>query len=178
MNPDQLPDFVLPLKVVEQGYRVVYAPEAILKEASLKGAKDEYKMRVRVALRALWGMWDMRHLLTLSRSPAPTLSPSILFAWQLWSHKVLRYLCFMFLVLIYFSNIALLPEGSLYRILFIMQTMAYLGAIMFPLLKEKAFGSRLLYLLNYFVLLNLASAHAFMKFLLGQKTVIWTPRKG
>ena len=30
MNPDQLPDFVLPLKVVEQGDRVVYEPEAIL----------------------------------------------------------------------------------------------------------------------------------------------------
>jgi cellulose synthase/poly-beta-1,6-N-acetylglucosamine synthase-like glycosyltransferase len=32
MNPDQLPDFVLPLKIVEQGYRVVYEPEAILQE--------------------------------------------------------------------------------------------------------------------------------------------------
>jgi len=128
MNPDQLPDFVLPLKVVAQGYRVVYEPEAILKESSLATAKDEYKMRVRVALRALWGMWDMHHLLTLSpsflpplsrsdareatpshlpplsRSDAPeatpshlpTFPPSILYAWQLWSHKVLRYLCFIF----------------------------------------------------------------------------------
>ena len=26
MNPDQLPDFVLPLRVVEQGFRVVYEP--------------------------------------------------------------------------------------------------------------------------------------------------------
>ena len=30
MNADQLPDFVQPLKVVEQGYRVVYEPEALL----------------------------------------------------------------------------------------------------------------------------------------------------
>ena len=68
MNPDQLPDFVLPLKVVEQGYRVVYEPEAILKEHSLKAPKDEYKMRVRVSLRALWGLWDMRHLRTFAPS--------------------------------------------------------------------------------------------------------------
>jgi len=33
-------------------------------------------------------------------------------------------------------------------------------------------------LLNYFVLLNLASVHDFIELLLGQKTVIWTPRKG
>jgi len=39
-------------------------PEAILKEASLKEPKDEYKMRVRVSLRALWALYDMRHLLT------------------------------------------------------------------------------------------------------------------
>jgi len=31
MRQDQLPDFVLPLRVVEQGYRVVYEPEAILR---------------------------------------------------------------------------------------------------------------------------------------------------
>lgn len=54
MNPDQLPDFVLPLKVVEHGYRVVYEPEAILKEPSLGAAQDEYRMRVCVSLRAFF----------------------------------------------------------------------------------------------------------------------------
>jgi cellulose synthase/poly-beta-1,6-N-acetylglucosamine synthase-like glycosyltransferase len=210
MNPDQLPDFVLPLKVVAQGYRVVYEPEAILKESSLATAKDEYKMRVRVALRALWGMWDMHHLLTLSPSPAPPLSPSdapeatpshlpplsrsdapeatpshlptfppsILYAWQLWSHKVLRYLCFIFLILAYLSNLALWSESAFYRAFFILQNIAYIGAALSPALGKINIRSRLLYLLNYFTLLNLASAHAFIKFLLGQKTVIWTPRKG
>ncbi|MFW6148171.1 MAG: glycosyltransferase family 2 protein [Thermodesulfobacteriota bacterium] len=178
MTPDQLPDFVLPLKVVEQGYRVVYEPHAILKEPPLTTGQDEYKMRVRVALRALWGMWDMRHLLTFSRSPSLRLSRSILFAWQLWSHKVLRYLCFLLLVIAYFSNLALWSEGAFYKLLFIIQTMAYAGAVLSPVLEKKDIRSRLLYLLNYFALLNLASAHAFIKFLLGQKTVTWTPRKG
>lgn len=170
MNPDQLPDFVLPLKVVQQGYRVVYEPEAILKESSLSAARDEYKMRVRVALRALWALSDMRHLLTFKKSR--------LFAWQLWSHKVLRYLCFIFLVFAYFSNLALWPESAFYKFFFILQTMAYLGAALSPVLEKKGFHSRLLYLLSYFALLNLASAHAFIKFLLRQKTVTWTPRKG
>jgi len=210
MNADQLPDFVLPLKVIEQGYRVVYEPDAILKEPSLNTVQDEYKMRVRVALRALWGMWDMRHLLTLSPSPAPPLSPSdapeatpshlpplsrsdapeatpsylptfppsILYAWQLWSHKVLRYLCFIFLVLTYFSNFVLWPENIFYKLFFILQNIAYVGAVLSPLLEKKNIRPRLLFLLNYFTILNVASAHAFIKFLLGQKTVIWTPRKG
>ncbi|OEU51216.1 MAG: glycosyl transferase [Desulfobulbaceae bacterium S3730MH12] len=170
MNPDQLPDFVLPLKVVEQSYRVVYEPAAILKEPSLKAPKDEYRMRVRVSLRALWALWDMRCLFTLTRSK--------LFAWQLLSHKVLRYLCFIFLIAAYLTNLVLWPESGLYKVLFILQNMAYLGAIVSPILEKRGISSRLLYMLSYFILLNLAAAHASIKFLLGQKQVMWTPRKG
>ena len=35
LRPDQLPDFVLPLSIVEQGYRVVYARDAIVEEETL-----------------------------------------------------------------------------------------------------------------------------------------------
>jgi len=170
MNADQLPDFVLPLKVVEQGFRVVYEPDAILKEPALKASKDEYKMRVRVSLRSLWALWDMRTLLSFSSSA--------LFSWQLWSHKVLRYLCFLFLIIAYLSNFALWTQGLFYKLVFILQNMAYLGAIVSPILEKREIRSPILYLFNYFTLLNLASAHAFLKFLIGQKTVMWEPRKG
>ena len=170
MNPDQLPDFVLPLKVVEQGYRVVYEPFAILKEPSLKKSEDEYKMRVRVSLRSLWALSDMRHLLTFS--------PSFLYSWQIWSHKVLRYLCFIFLLAAYLGNLFLWPESIFYKLFFALQNMAYLSAAVSPIVERNGHRSKILCLLNYFVLLNLASAHAFIKFLLRQKQVIWTPRKG
>jgi cellulose synthase/poly-beta-1,6-N-acetylglucosamine synthase-like glycosyltransferase len=192
MNPDQLPDFVLPLKVVQQGYRVVYEPEAILREASLKDSKDEYRMRVRVSLRALWALWDMRSLLTfglvstpshvptlLNRpSHLPTFSHPLLFAWQLWSHKVLRYGCFLFLIGAYLLNLTLWPVGGVYKVLFAAQNLAYLFAALYPLLHKVWEPLRGLYFLNYFLLLNLAAGHAFVKFLMGQKQVIWTPRKG
>jgi len=180
MNPDQLPDFVLPLKVVGQGYRVVYEPEAILKEPSLKEPKDEYKMRVRVALRSLWALSDMRHLLAFTRflpsssgtpSHPHTFVPSFLYSWQLWSHKVFRYLCFIFLLAAYLGNLSLWPESSFYKLFFVLQNMAYL-------IERNGHRSNILYLLNYFVLLNIAAAHASIKFLLRQKQVVWTPRKG
>jgi len=63
LNADQLPDFVQPLKVVEQGYRVAYEEKAILKEHVVSDAGQEYRMRVRVGLRAMWALHDMRHLL-------------------------------------------------------------------------------------------------------------------
>jgi glycosyltransferase involved in cell wall biosynthesis len=51
MRPERLPDFVLPLVVVEQGCRVVYAPEAVLEDETLTSESAEYRMCVRVALR-------------------------------------------------------------------------------------------------------------------------------
>jgi cellulose synthase/poly-beta-1,6-N-acetylglucosamine synthase-like glycosyltransferase len=170
MNPDQLPDFVLPLKVLEQGYRIVYEPEAILKESSLKSSKDEYKMRVRVSLRALWALWDMRHLIAIK---APRL-----FAWELFSHKWLRYLSFIFLICLYISNLYLWNQGLYFKILFLLQNIFYISAPCSLILENRGQRSRILYLPYYFTLINLASAHAFIKFLLGKKQVIWTPRKG
>jgi len=194
MNPDQLPDFVLPLMVIEQGHRVVYEPAAVLQEPSLKTTKDEYRMRVRVSLRSLWGLWDMRHLLGFFRSSVPTFllsvgscdkpshpftfSRSALYAWQLWSHKVLRYLCFLFLIGAYFSNLILWGQGDFYKLMFLLQTLGYLGAAVSPLLERKGVKITALYMLNYFLLLNTAAAHAFLKFAHGEKMAVWTPRKG
>ena len=170
MNADQLPDFVLPLKVVEQGYRVVYEPEALLCESSLKESGDEYRMRVRVSLRAFWALLDMRQLL------GPGINP--LFAWQLWSHKLLRYLCFVFLLLAYVSNSMLWHENYVFKATFIIQNLGYLVALTLPFMEKHGLSGRVLVFSRYFMLLNLAAAHAFGKFLLGKKQVLWVPRKG
>jgi cellulose synthase/poly-beta-1,6-N-acetylglucosamine synthase-like glycosyltransferase len=170
MNADQLPDFVLPLKVVAQEYRVVYEPGAVLKEASLKSASDEYRMRVRVSLRAMWALFDMRQLLSVRRFN--------LFAFQVWSHKVLRYLCFIFLVGAYGFNWLVLDHGALYLWLLALQTIAYAGAAAFPLSPPDRWFTPALRILHYFILINLACAQAFVKFLMGKKQVVWAPRKG
>jgi len=170
LKPDQLPDFVQPLKVVEQGYRVIYEPEALLQEDVLLADGDEYRMRVRVALRAFWALSDMRGLL-LSKT-------NLLFSWQLWSHKLLRYLCFIFLVLAFISNLLLLNSGLGFALLFIVQCTLYVIALSEPWLKKKSISHKILTFIRYFYLLNRASAHAFYKFLRGQKQVTWTPRKG
>ena len=170
MSPDQLPDFVLPLSIVEQGYRVVYEPQALLKEPALQDSGDEYRMRVRVALRSFWALKDNRHMLSFKRFK--------LYAWQLWSHKVLRYLSFIFMIIAFFSNLMLLPLGNFYRLVFVLQVGSYLGGLLSPLIEKMGHKIRILYLFRYFVLLNVASAHAFIHFLQGRKLVVWSPRKG
>lgn len=170
MKTDQLPDFVLPLQVVQQGFRVVYEPRALLREQTLKGAGDEYRMRVRVSLRAIWALFDMRPLLVGQGG--------VLFAWQLWSHKLLRYLCFLFLGALLLSNLFLLGEGRLYQLILGVQILGYAGSLATPALEDAGFAFRPLRFARYFALLNLACAHACGKFLAGKKQVLWTPRKG
>ena len=170
MRADQLPDFVLPLSVVEQGYRVVFEPEAILTEDTLTTQGSEYRMRVRVALRALWALWDKRRLLNPFSSG--------IFAWQLWSHKMLRYLSFLPLGGAIVLNWILVPHGWLYvagvaaQVVFaLLVTAALLGP-------SKVSQSALSRYCFYFALLNWASAVAFVRFLRGQKQVLWQPRVG
>jgi cellulose synthase/poly-beta-1,6-N-acetylglucosamine synthase-like glycosyltransferase len=170
MRADQLPDFVLPLSVVEQGRRVVFADDAVLTEDTLSTGASEYRMRVRVALRALWALWDKRGLLNPLRSG--------LFAWQLWSHKVLRYLSFLPLVGAMVLNWMLLDQGAAYvagvifqGVFLALTAAAWIGA---GGIGRSSVGRYCL----YFALLNWASLIALTRFLRGQKQVIWQPRVG
>lgn len=171
MKHDQLPDFVLPLTVLEKGYRIIYEPEAILKENSLESDFDEYKMRVRVSLRAMWALFDMRRLLGLH-------SGDVIYALQLWSHKVLRYGCFIFFLFAFISNISLLSHGGIYAMIFILQVIAIIASAITFFIKKPITFTKLHTFLKFFTILNVAAAHAFLKFMLGKKQVTWEPRKG
>jgi len=170
MRPEQLPDFVLPLAVVEQGYRVVYVPEAVLEEETLTSESAEYRMRVRVALRALWALWDKRTVFNPLRFP--------LFSWQLASHKALRYLSFLPLAAAAVMNWLLVTRGWIYGVLAVGQCCTALLALLAvggPPRLRRFFLARYCY---YFLLLNWASAVALVRFLRGQKQVLWQPRTG
>lgn len=171
MRPDQLPDFVLPLCVIEQGKRVVYEPDALLYEPALAGAADEFRMRVRVSLRAFWALYDKRGLLNPFQYP--------LFAWQLLSHKVLRYGAFLPLAgLLVLNGLVAVGSGSFYRLFFIMQLMFYSLAVLGHWFKRFFPWIPKLLTPYYFVILNMACAVAFWKFLNGEKMIVWKPRGG
>lgn len=168
MNADQLPDFVLPLKVITQGKRVIYCDKALLNEESLSNSQSEFKMRVRVSLRAYWAMRDMKHLF----NPADY----GVFSLQLISHKLLRYLAFIPLLVAFVSNGLITGDAGFYKLTFALQILFY-GAAAFVSLNDGT-QNRWLGLANYFCLINLASAMAFVRFIKGEKIVLWKPRAG
>lgn len=171
LNSDQLPDFVQPLKIAEQGYRIAYEDEAILKEESLEASSSEFKMRVRVGLRALWALHDMRQLMNPFKFG--------LFSWQLVSHKLLRYLAFIPLILILVTSIVLCNDELIYGLALIGQIVFY--GLAWQAHKKQNLGADMAWYFTlpyYFTLLNVACALAASKYLKGEKMVIWKPRLG
>ncbi len=170
LNADQLPDFVQPLRVIEKGYRVIYDPMAILQEETLTDTQSEYRMRVRVSLRALWALFDMRDLLNPIKFPV--------FSWQLFSHKVLRYLAWLPIILLLILNTFILGSGTIYVVIFTGQLMFYTAAVCGYIMRSRKNNPVYLSAPYYFMLINVAAAHAFLQFSRGKKQVLWTPRVG
>ena len=169
LRADQLPDFVTPLRVVAQGYRAVFEPGALLQEDALADQASEFRMRVRVTLRALWALRDCRTLLSPVGQPV--------FAWQLWSHKVLRYLAFIPLCVA--LGLSILLAGNVLYLSIAAAGLAVLACALlghfFPAAGARA---RVIRLAQYFVLLNAASGIATFRFLRGERITVWKPRTG
>jgi cellulose synthase/poly-beta-1,6-N-acetylglucosamine synthase-like glycosyltransferase len=170
MRDDQLPDFVLPLHVVRRGYRVVYEPDAILHENTLTTSKAEYRMRVRVALRAWWAMADMLALLDPRRYG--------MFSFQLFSHKVLRYAVFAAIPVFYAAAATLSVDGLVYQASYLLASALLILAAVGWLAERIGYSSPVLSIPYYFVLINVAAGQALVKFLSGKKQAVWTPRLG
>jgi cellulose synthase/poly-beta-1,6-N-acetylglucosamine synthase-like glycosyltransferase len=169
MRADHLPDFILPLRVVEQGYRVVYCDDAVSREEALGRQHDEYRMRVRVSLRALHGLSEMRGLMHPRYGR---------FAFQLFVHKVARYLMFVPLAAAFVANLALAgsrpwPYGVLLAAQAVCYVLAALGWMSGGRIRFKP-----VFVPFYFCLINVAAAAALVRFLRGERQVLWTPRRG
>lgn len=170
MKADDLPDLVLPLKVVARGYRAVFEPLALLSESANANSRDEYRMRVRVSLRALWTLAEMPEMLNVGRHG--------FYALQVWSHKVLRYLAFFFIACLFATSIFLWPAGGVYRLALILQILFTVCAGLGFVSDRVGRPSRLFSAPYYFALVNAAALHAFVKFLKGDRHRVWSPRLG
>lgn len=167
---DQISDFVLPLGVIRAGFRVVYDERARSEEDANEDSSTEFRMRVRVALRALRGLAYMRGVMNPLRAPLP--------AFFILSHKILRYLTFLFLAAALIANMVLATHSVFYAALLGFQLACYVLALLglcsgLPIAK-----SRLTALPGYFLASNAAFAVAAIRFLRGDVVATWKPRSG
>jgi len=160
-------DFIIATKMIEQGLRTVYEPQAVCTEETNQQHDNEMRMRVRIIAQTFTDLWRHRRMLNPLRSG--------LYGWQMFSHKVMRYSVPLFLIGMFVAS-ATLASGSLaYRLVFLAQVAGYGCAALAWLLEKIGVRSRLLALPHYFVLANVASLIAFFKFLRGERYARWEP---
>lgn len=166
IRPDLISDFVIAMTMQGQELRTVLEPDAVCYEDMLERSREELPMRVRVAIRSIAALVSERAFLNPLRHG--------LFAWQLISHKALRYLSPLLWIVTLVGAAALAAQPF------------YLGALGAQLLVIAAGvagfllqgrGARLGVLGKpyYFLLTNLASLLALVRYVRGERVRIWNP---
>jgi cellulose synthase/poly-beta-1,6-N-acetylglucosamine synthase-like glycosyltransferase len=154
-------DFVIGMRVREQGVRVVYDREAVATEELPQSVGHEMTRRIRI------GAGDFQALFLCWRSLLPWRGFHSL---AFWSHKVLRWLSPFFMVAALISNIALLPR-PLFTVLLALQLVFYALAIVGALRR----GRKIVWFSapHYFVTINLALLLGFFRFITGTQQAAW-----
>jgi len=118
--PDLQSDFNTLLNTVKMGLRGVSDPHSVGYYENIAEERKEFQRKVRTVLRGITVLMRNFHLLNPRRHG--------LFAWQLISHKLCRWIVPFFLMAAFVSNSALVSSGSLYLMLFMLQILFYAGA--------------------------------------------------
>jgi cellulose synthase/poly-beta-1,6-N-acetylglucosamine synthase-like glycosyltransferase len=168
--PHLITDFILPLTVIAANHRVIFDPSVTAFEAPNSELGSEFRMRVRVALRALQGLAYMRRLLNPIHYP--------LTCFCLISHKVLRYLGFAFMIAAIAGNLVLAMGDDFYRVLFALQLSAYALALLGLLPNIPGWLKKITVVPGYLLLSNVAFAIATLRFFRGDTMAVWRPRAG
>jgi cellulose synthase/poly-beta-1,6-N-acetylglucosamine synthase-like glycosyltransferase len=100
MDPSIGEDCIVPLDVVQQGYLVVHEPLAKAFDEFEEGSGITLRRRIRQTLRNWQGTWSRPTLLNPLRHPW--------YALALWSHKLLKWLSPVFLLVAFFASCWLL----------------------------------------------------------------------
>ncbi len=153
-----LDDVFIPMNVARMGKRVVFQPSAIVRDRLFSQKGKEFSRKVRT----LTGNYQLLHLAPWLLSPANPL------LFRFFSHKLLRLVVPLFLILMLISS-AILP-GSVYRSIFWLQILFYLMAAVGALIPQ-AKRFKPIAIANTFVMLNAAAALAFYNFVVGRNKV-------
>lgn len=163
--PDLQSDFNTLLNSVRHGLRGVSDPESIGYYKNIKDEKKEYDRKVRTVLRGI----------SVFMKSLPLLNPFSygLFSFQLFSHKLCRWLVPFFMISAFLSNFILAGDLLLYKIIFMLQSVFYLMALLGT--STNLFSMNVLKLPSFFVVVNLSILNAWYLYIRGKRMVAWNP---
>jgi cellulose synthase/poly-beta-1,6-N-acetylglucosamine synthase-like glycosyltransferase len=155
-------DYLIPMRIVAQGYRAVYEPQAVAWERHVASVEGEFARRRRIAAGNCQQIADLRALLNPYYGWV---------AFSFFSHKVLRTLAPIFLVILLVSGFWLPSPWS--GIVLGLQFAFYASAAVGYACQRRGQMVKWLSPPFYFCLGNLAMLAGLLNYCFGRKRVTW-----
>ena len=157
-------DFLVPLRIVKQGFRVVYARDALAYEKTSGSMKGELDRKARIGAQNFAGIADFTSLL----------GPGAGFvAFALWSHKIIRW-CVPLLALIFLaSSVVLANDSSFYHGVLLLEIGFLIIAAAGFIADRRNISLAYAGLPYYITAMNAALLVGFYRFLTGQQKNTW-----
>ena len=167
-----LDDFMISMLIAQQGYRIIYEPDAYASELSSDNIKEELKRKVRIAAGGI------QSVLRLKKLFLPFDFPVLWF--QYISHRVLRWTITPFLmILVFFLNIVLCfrSEDGIYILIMAAQILFYGAALAGWLLEKRKIKVKALFVPYYFCIMNYAVIAGINRYYKGTQSAAWEKAK-
>ncbi len=145
-----LDDFIMSMRLVDQGYRIAYTPKAYALEYGSANLEEEGKRKKRIAAGGLQSCWWLRTMMNPFHN--------FTVAFQFVSHRVLRWtITPVALFALIPINVALvmMKAGSVYTACWILQIAFYFAAWMGWKFEKSERKNKLFYVCYYFLFMNL-----------------------
>jgi cellulose synthase/poly-beta-1,6-N-acetylglucosamine synthase-like glycosyltransferase len=162
-----LDDVYTPMRIAMQGYRVVFEEKALAHDAVAKSASREFSRKVRT----LMGNYQLCQLMPRLMLPSSAL------LLQFFSHKLMRLVAPIFMVLLFIANLILairaisVAEAIFYQAAFVCQLSFYVSVLCGWLLSKSNRKVRIFNVAYVFSLMNAAALVGLFYFLFSKRNV-------
>jgi cellulose synthase/poly-beta-1,6-N-acetylglucosamine synthase-like glycosyltransferase len=163
-----LDDFFVSSQITKKGFRIKYAPGALATEKASINIREERKRKVRIAAGSFQFLFRNSDLLHPFKNP--------LFAFQYFSHKVLRWVLVPFaMILLPWINLALVVNeaGLAYQITLSLALVFFMTALFGWLFSNTRLTNRFIFLPFYLVFSNSFLFSGLVKYLRGKGNPKW-----
>jgi cellulose synthase/poly-beta-1,6-N-acetylglucosamine synthase-like glycosyltransferase len=161
-------DFNTALRCAKQGMVAITCPEVLGIYKDVEDPGLEYRRKIRTVIRGITAIARHPEVLNPVRMG--------LFAFQVWSHKIMRWGVPWFMLVFFVVTLLLQEQGMLYTLALGAQ-LAFYGLALAGWLSASLRENTLVRLVFFFVQTNLALAQATLSYLAGQRMTVWTPSR-
>ncbi len=166
MDDDDINDFVNPLQIIIQGYRGIFEPEAVCYEHTADSFDKEIGRKRRIVNRSWRGLMKNKSVLNPFKTG--------FHAFQVFSHKMLRWLGGIFLLALFVINLFLWQEHWLYQLTLAGQVLLFMLAFTgWIMVRRKGSAPFIFSTPYYFIAVNIASILGIIDNYLGKKYTTW-----